>query len=34
MTQTEIVQGLTGFVGTLGFAFLFNIRGKIYGCTW
>lgn len=28
MTQTEIVQVLTGFIGTLGFAFLFNIRGR------
>ena len=27
MTQTEIVQVLTGFIGTLGLAFLFNIRG-------
>lgn len=28
MTQTEIVQILSGFVGSLGFAILFNIRGK------
>ena len=28
MTQTEIIQILSGFVGALGFAILFNIRGK------
>lgn len=28
MTQEEVVQILSGFVGMLGFAFLFNIRGK------
>ena len=28
MTKTEIIQVLAGFVGTLGFAVLFNIRGK------
>ena len=28
MTQEEAVQILAGFVGTLGFAFLFNIRGR------
>ena len=28
MTQTEIIQVLSGFVGALGFAILFNIRGK------
>ncbi len=28
MTQTEIIQILAGFVGTIGFAILFNIRGK------
>jgi uncharacterized membrane protein YjjB (DUF3815 family) len=28
MTQTEIIQVLAGFVGTIGFAVLFNIRGK------
>ncbi len=28
MTQTEIIQILTGFIGTVGFAVLFNIRGK------
>lgn len=28
MTQTEIIEILSGFVGTLGFAILFNIRGK------
>ncbi|MBE6904442.1 MAG: threonine/serine exporter [Ruminococcaceae bacterium] len=28
MTQTEIIQILAGFVGTTGFAILFNIRGK------
>ena len=28
MTQEEVVQILAGFVGTLGFAFLFNIRGR------
>jgi uncharacterized membrane protein YjjB (DUF3815 family) len=28
MTTTEMVQVLSGFVGTIGFAVLFNIRGK------
>lgn len=28
MTQTEIIQILAGFVGSIGFAILFNIRGK------
>lgn len=28
ITQAEIIQILSGFVGTLGFAVLFNIRGK------
>lgn len=28
MTTNEIIQILSGFVGTLGFAVLFNIRGK------
>lgn len=28
MTQTQIIQILAGFVGSLGFAVLFNIRGK------
>ena len=28
MTQTEILQVLSGFIGTMGFAILFNIRGK------
>ncbi len=28
MTQTEIIQILAGFVGSIGFAVLFNIRGK------
>lgn len=28
MTATELVQVLSGFVGTIGFAILFNIRGK------
>ena len=28
MTQTEIIQILAGFVGSVGFAVLFNIRGK------
>ena len=28
MTQTQIIQILAGFVGTIGFAVLFNIRGK------
>ena len=27
MTQEEVIQILSGFVGTLGFGFLFNIRG-------
>ena len=28
MTKAEIIQILTGFVGSLGFAVLFNIRGR------
>ena len=28
MTKTEIIQILSGFVGSIGFAILFNIRGK------
>lgn len=28
MTKTEILQILSGFVGSMGFAILFNIRGK------
>lgn len=28
MTQSEIIQIVSGFVGSLGFAILFNIRGK------
>jgi len=28
MTKTELVQILSGFVGSMGFAILFNIRGK------
>ena len=28
MTHTEILQILSGFIGSLGFAILFNIRGK------
>ncbi len=28
MTKTEIIQILAGFVGAIGFAILFNIRGK------
>ena len=28
MTKTEIIQILAGFVGSIGFAILFNIRGK------
>ena len=28
MSLTEIIQILTGFIGSLGFAVLFNIRGK------
>lgn len=28
MTQTEIIQILSGFIGSIGFAILFNIRGK------
>ncbi len=27
MTQTEIIQILAGFVGSIGFAILFNVRG-------
>lgn len=27
MTYTEIIQILSGFIGSIGFAFLFNIRG-------
>ena len=28
MTQTDILQIVTAFIGSLGFALLFNIRGK------
>lgn len=28
MTQTEIMQILTGFIGTVGFSILFNVKGK------
>lgn len=28
MTQADLVQVLSGFVGAMGFAILFNIRGK------
>ena len=28
MTQTELLQIVTGFIGSFGFAILFNIRGK------
>lgn len=28
MTQTELLQIITGFLGTLGFSVLFNIKGK------
>lgn len=28
MTKTELIQIIAGFVGTLGFTVLFNIRGK------
>lgn len=28
MTKTELIQILSGFIGTLGFTLLFNIRGK------
>ena len=28
MSLTEIIQIITGFIGSLGFAVLFNIRGK------
>lgn len=28
MMQTEIIQIITGFIGSLGFSVLFNIRGK------
>lgn len=28
MTKTEIIQIITGFLGSCGFAILFNIRGK------
>lgn len=28
MTHAEIVQIITGFIGSLGFAILFNVRGK------
>ena len=28
MTKTELIQIFAGFVGTIGFAILFNIRGK------
>ena len=27
MTHSEIIQILSGFIGSIGFAFLFNIRG-------
>lgn len=33
MTQTEIIQVIAGFVGTCGFAILFNIRGKRFVAT-
>lgn len=28
MTQTEFIQIITGFIGSLGFAVLFNVRGR------
>ena len=28
MTQTDVIQILSGFIGSVGFAILFNIRGK------
>lgn len=28
MTETEIVEILSGFIGSMGFAALFNVRGK------
>ena len=28
MTKMQIIQILSGFVGTIGFAILFNVRGK------
>lgn len=28
MTHAEIIQIITGFIGSLGFAVLFNVRGK------
>ena len=28
MSKTEIIQIITGFIGSFGFALLFNIRGK------
>ncbi len=28
MTQAEIIQIITGFIGSFGFAILFNIRGR------
>ena len=28
MTVTELIEIITGFIGSLGFAILFNIRGK------
>lgn len=28
MTQAEIIQIITGFIGSLGFAVLFNVHGK------
>ncbi len=28
MTQAEIIQIITGFIGSLGFAILFNVRGR------
>lgn len=33
MTQVQIIQILSGFVGTLGFCVLFNIRGKRFVVT-
>lgn len=28
MTEAQIIQIITGFIGSLGFAILFNVRGK------
>ena len=28
MTNAEIIQIITGFIGAFGFAILFNVRGK------